>query len=339
MSTEQTEQQAASAILAKLNNRATGAVDEIKDTEAKVGGRTLPGGMKNAVATITGAKLGEYASGDYAGEPYIFVYATCVDPKEHHGVNIGTSLMYALSKSMYASAKENLIRFVNDMKLLGLDDIIQAAGSEGEIIQFVYNRLNSKDHDPISFLFNTSNRPKKDGTYSSFIQGLPDDDYEVPELEVKNQQEENGYQPAPKQKKTAAPKKGTKGTKGVKKTSKKKTSAPFSAGDKVQTINDHFEDGKTYTGTVKSIKGETCTILFDDDDSTDTVPFINLVKQEEQEEAPFEVDDRVATPVNHFGDGETWEGTITEVKEDSAVVAFDDGTSETIPFDLLSVPE
>lgn len=344
--------QAASEILAKLKGRASGAHENIKDAEAHVGGRKLPGGMKGAVAQVVGADLASYQIGEYEGEPYIYIQARCIDPTEFHGISLGFEMKYDLAETKFASAEENLERFYNDMKLIGFEAEIQALDDESEVVQMVYEYMNNKDEEPVLFVFNTAVRERKSkgqptGDYPVNVQGVPEEGYEATLMDGgTSTAETNGKKKSAKgatAKKQSAPKKGAKGAKGGTPRKKAKTAeveAPFTENDTVKSTNDHFSDGNDYTGVVQTVGNNFCTVTFDDDGTTSDVPFKNLEKVTATEEAaPFEVGDKVATPKGHFGDNKVYEGTISELTEDSAIVAFDDGDSETFTLDQISIPE
>jgi len=333
--------QATSEILAKLKNRSSGAHENIKDADAQVGGKTLPGGMKEAKAQVISARLATYQSGEYEGEPYMFVDARCVDPESLHGVRLGTELMYPLSESMFASAEENLETFYNDMKLIGFKDEILAAQDEVEVIQLVHEYMNNKDKNPIVFVFSTAARERKSkgkptGTFPLNIQGVPEEGYEPPDLKM-GKQESNGEPTKKTVKSKIKTAKGAKGAKAPKKRAKGKVEAPFGENDSVKTLNDHFEDGEVYSGVVQSVGNDFCVVTFDDDGSTSDVPFTNLenMPAEFDNPAPFEVEDRITTPTDHFGDGKVWEGTILSIDGENVVVKFDDGDEET--FDVENI--
>jgi transcription antitermination factor NusG len=327
-----------SKILAKLQKRSKGAYQKVKDHEAKAGGRSLPGGIEGGIAEITNAKLDETKNGD----PYFFIYSTVTSPPEYQGVFVG--LMYQLYEDQYATLEDKFDRLCNDLKLMhpDLEKIIIAAKDESEMITKVEAWLKKSK---ISFVFNTGRKQKKDGTYSIFVQGQPEEGHETPQAKGENKHQDQGYVEA---------------------------KLAFSVGDRVKTVEEFYADGNEYHGEVTEVEAETeiATVKFDDGDVHD-IPFASLVleegapasqKEEDEpsevlEQAPdcvacggkgkssrgrdcaacggsgkaavvksaFEVGDRVVTVEGFFDEG-VFEGEVTEVAaHDKITVTFDDG--------------
>jgi ribosome maturation factor RimP len=304
-----------SKILAKLRKRRKDVnYDKIKETEAQAGGRKLPGGLKDAVAVITGADIVERGQND---TPCFIINATCVEPEECKG--IGCDVSYFLEDSEYENYSDVIGRLLNDLKLMGFEDEVTAADDENELMEKIMELCSDKDNQ-LAYTFNTANRANKSGYYRVYVQGLPDEDYEIPNLDGSPQEEakakKDGYS---KQKKT--PKKSA-----------------FSVGDKVTTSNDHFDDGNDYTGEVTEVDGDSITVHFDDDDTTDIVPANNLTKIESEEEADDEglqEGDAVQTINDHYKDGETWTGVVIAVEGDTATVEFEDESTDDVPTENL----
>jgi len=308
-----------SKILAKLQSRSKGAYDKVKGAEAQAGGRSLPGGIEGGVAVCTDAKLGET---EKAGDPFFFIYSSVTEPSEYNGIFNG--MFYGLTEDQWATYDEKLGRLISDLKLMGFGDIVENASSEGDMLVQVIEHI--KTNKP-AFIFNTGKRARKNGDYSVFIQGCPEGDY-VPPSEDSAKQAVKG---AAKGKKPVPKAKAKPSTNG----STPAAPTPFSKGDKVTTINDYFEDGEVYAGTVVSVdkKAESAMVEFDDGTGQSEVPFVSLAAiAEENATTSIEVDDRVISTNDHFGDGVDYEGTVTGVEGDTATVVFDDdGEEQDLP--------
>lgn len=159
--------------------------------------------------------------------------------------------------------------------------------------------------------------------------------------------------PAPKKKKPAASKKAPK----KKVAAKKEPELPIiEVGTKVTA--DY--DGEDYPGVVTEIDGEDATVEFEDD-STDTLAVDELTfveapakkkpapaKKKAAKKAPAKkvVEEEpepegitAGTRVSADFDGEAYEGAVVEATEDGVVVDFDDGSTETLPEEELTVLE
>lgn len=307
--------QAESKILAKLKSQSKVSYDKVKETEASAGGRSLPGGLQDALGQVTDAKLGET---DKKGEPYFFLYTSCVEPEEYKGVFTG--IFYALTGNQWRTEEQQVEALVSDLKLLGLDEIVDTAEDLGDMLVQAIKYF--KENKP-QFLFNTGRRARNDGSYSIFIQGVPE-----------------GGTPPTKKESSSSP------THSSPSSSPENTEWVPATGDRVTTTDDYFESGEEYEGVVKSAnkRSKVATVTFDDGEENQ-VPFANLalVDDEQDNSAPFdenddaqdssseiEVDDKVSTTDNFFGDGVAYTGTVTEVDGNDITVVFDDDGAEMV---------
>lgn len=295
--------------LAKMKKRSSGSYDKVKDTEARAGGRSLPGSLEGETCVIHSSQLGL----DKNDNPMLILKGSVVTPEEYKGVYI--SFSYFFNDSQFSTYDDCVEQFVNDMKLIGWD----AADYEDEMalmaaVDAHYNQ------EKVAVEFNTARRANKNGEYRAFPNGPSD-------MEV-----ESDGEPASKPKR--APKKTKK---------QAPAQCPFEEGDNVETTGDHFGDGNTYSGVVQSIDGDEVTVLFDDDNSEDQIPVTNLIKvgggDEAGEEAPdvdFEEGDEVTTTDDYYGAGEEFVGVVEAVNDESCTVTFEDGTTDDIPFENLA---
>jgi hypothetical protein len=323
-----------SAILAKLQQRATGAYERIKQTEARPGGRTLPGNLKKAVGQITGAKIAE---SEKNGSPYIFLYARCVEPLEHHGLSC--QQIFGLWDDQYNTFEDNFEELVNNLKLLGYSEQIEGSSENeffGNVLPWILEDLNERKP---YFIFNTSNRAKNDGTFNAFIQGIPAEGYEPPKKLEENEHAGRGYRPV-EQQKTASTSATPPKTGATKPGSVKKPGGPpkspihFKVGDVlVATI-----DNQQWKGLCVEVdpSKKICQLTFGDDDRYE-VPFADLVLVDTTSVAPrFSVNQFIKTRADFFNDGTSYDGTIIRMNGDKATVRFSSDNSEAeIPLDAL----
>tara|TARA_Y100000310_G_scaffold344007_1_gene454512 strand:+ start:1702 stop:2613 length:912 start_codon:yes stop_codon:yes gene_type:complete len=298
-----------SKVLAKLQNRSKGSYDDVKTQEAKAGGRSLPAGLKGGIAAATQLKLDENSRGD----PYVYLYASVVTPEDLNGIHSG--VMWTLADSDYGTYQDELSKFINDMKLLGFEELVLDAADETELIVKCIEAIASEE---VFFEFNTSNRARKDGSYRPFVQGRVDPPKDAP----KKKPAKDGY----------------------KESSQPSSNGAIAVGATVQTIGDYFNDGETWEGEVVSDKDGETEVLFSDGETV-LVPSDSLELTSSQEEIQeessegWEEGDRVRTTGDFFGDGEAYEGTVQVIGEDEADVLFDDGETITVPSDSLEAPE
>lgn len=311
---------AQSKILAELESTNKTNYDEIKNVEASAGGRQLPGGVEGAVAVITDAKLDKT---DREGKPYVFLYSSVCEPQEYEGIFNG--MFYGLTEDRFNTADDNQRKFVNDMKLIGFGDIIQNAPTFAQMVMDIIDAIKDQNNT-FAYTFNTGNRQKRDGSYSVFVQSAAEN-YERPKMTPKmNKPASNtGYMEshAPTAKTTASSRNG---------------SADYpEEGTEVTTTGDYYEDGSDYTGTVVKVNKRSKKVTVEFEDGEDEVPLDSLT----WESVPFEssdngsqieVEDRVTTTNDHFGDGTDYAGVVTSVNGEKATVLFDDdGSEQDIP--------
>ena len=341
-----------------LKKRSTGVYESVKDTEASVGGRKLPGGLEEERGFVTDTKIDVNKS----GAPYFMLFIAVETPEPYKGVN--NTIYYGLTATDYMSEEEAIGNLVNDMKLLGFDTT--QFDDTGDLLRHVKETVKKKKKMPC--LYNTGTRQGNDGSYKIFIAGVPDGDASEDRAETKS-------------KRTQA---------------KSKKASPFSVGDDVETTGDYFGDGNVYYGVAEAVDGDTITVRFKDDNAVDDIPAASLIKSggesdeadepdepsditelgaaadngdeeaqaaiahmaqkfgidpdefelwsevieqlptdEPEEEAtdesadPFEVGEAVITTGDYFGVGEEYEGTVTAVNEDgTCTVEFEDETTD-----------
>jgi len=117
-------------------------------------------------------------------------------------------------------------------------------------------------------------------------------------------------------------------------------SGSFTPGERVVVDGSVFDSEENYPGVVVSATEEEVEVKFDDDDSVDTID-ISLVSLEEEtageEEGEFKVGDAISVSPDHYGDGETYLGTISEINDDVATIEFEDGSLDDVPLSSVEL--
>jgi len=92
------------------------------------GGGDLPAGIEGGIAKLTSVKFGEFAKGDFTGEPFFMAAGIVVEPKEHAGIpieglrtQIGPEPLCDTPKRSRATLDEHLAWVYNQFRLLGVD--------------------------------------------------------------------------------------------------------------------------------------------------------------------------------------------------------------------------
>ena len=275
-----------SKLLAQVKKRAKGTYDRIKQTEAMARGRSLPGNLKDAVGLITDAYLKQTDSGSLM----LIVKASTIEPEEYKGLYCGFS--YFLEDSQYQSFEDVMTQFVSDLKLIGLEHLVEEADDESSLIQVFIDHVKNHEH---YFLFNTGRKADKNGNYRVFPNGAVEDQ-PTEKVAVEEATE------APKRKRGRPKKSETKSEETPKKKrgrprKKKEPELPkpdFKPGDVVKIDADFFEDGIEYEGQIVEVKDEECLVRFDDDTEYD-IPLtkMTLATVGGSDDLPFEEGDLV----------------------------------------------
>lgn len=327
------------SLLAGMKKQSTGSYKRAKKVEASAGGKSLYGGIQGGLADISAAGLEE----GFEGKPTFKVNCIVVEPEDIKGAQF--SLFYTLTSDKFNSYEENEERFCNDMKLLGLEDLIEEADDLAEAVDSVEKYLKKSK---IRFVYNSSNKPNKKGYYNAFIEGLEDDqEYESDE---EDEEDEEGEEESAEESEAD----DLEEEQEKNEDSDVPFDGPFSILDKVTTIGEFFDDGD-YKGTVAGVDDEkkTCMVTFEDEE-TEEVPWDHLRKlsvkgkrkasskkdeeKDEKEEGTMEEGDMVRTTGDYYDDGEIYIGEIVKLTKTKATVKFDDG-EDNVPLKNLELDD
>jgi hypothetical protein len=140
-------------------------IDSAKTVEAKVTGRTLPGGLRRAIAQISATTKFDL---DKNGNPYFLVAGTVLEPEEYKGTYVGLFYNFQADPEWFnepQTEQEKFDKFFSHMKTFGYDQDLIA-----DMVAFAEVLVKDAPH----FLFNTSNNPSKDGEFKAYFQmGVP----------------------------------------------------------------------------------------------------------------------------------------------------------------------
>lgn len=353
-------------ILAKLRQRSQGSYDRIKQTEAKAGGKSLPGGLQNAVGQLDRVKLDLSTGEKKAGEPYIYLYARCVEPIEHNGTPCG--LIFGLWDDEYNSYNDNFEAMINAFKLLGptgspvpYQDWIESTDEAGFFDSVFPSIMADIEQRKPFFLFNTSRRARKDGDFNLFIQGIPAVGYQAPVTEKPNEHAGVGYvsvttpasnKPAgppipvaavaPKPTPAKGPAKPMPARKppGATPPPPQKPQCPVSLQQEAMTTGNVYGNGVTYYGIIDSINEDQQTVNLNIDGSLYDVKWVNIAASDGNapQAAPvIEVGLKVNVIGNYFADGAAWSGVVKSMNATDAEVEFPGYQPIPIPLANLEV--
>ena len=341
-----------STILAKLRNRAKGSYERAKTVEAKVGGRSLPGNLKNCIGQVTRIKLQD---SEKTGQSYAYIYASTVetvgkgDKERTQYRNYPCGQLYNLGEDQFNTFDDNFNTFIAALKCLGYAEQVEGCSEEEffvSVLPWIIEDMNARKP---YFVFETSNKPKNDGTFNIWPKSPAPADYQPPVRETTNDHAAQGYQPVSPPKPTApgkpkptppgAKKPGPKGPPRPKGPPKSKS--PVKLEERAMTIGNPFGDGETYRGLIKSLNeaSEIAGIDFGDGQLFD-VPFANIASDDGKEETAsspsIDIGSTVKTHIDYFGDGTSYEGKVEEVNDGLIKVNFGTDTID-VPLDQLTL--
>lgn len=156
------------ALILKAKKTSKGAYRKAKDTEPKVKGQQLPGGIINGVSRFTDYKF----AADKNGNPYLILTGIVLVPEEHAGARAQRSFFLAPPKSDKAKTLEEKYEdLFSDLQLLGVDT---TAFDPNSCLEEMLESLKALVKEKPCFKFNTWKKDKESDTVV-FIQGLADD--------------------------------------------------------------------------------------------------------------------------------------------------------------------
>jgi hypothetical protein len=334
----------AASMLAQIDGNMGDIKPDLEKAEESVGGRTLPLGHQSAVVKIASAKLGPSKS----GPPNINVQAVVVEDVEGSktttfaGIKVGWNFWFGKStkapfnqidpfgKGMMVPTKDGtreyycrstLEEFYGLVKRVGLEDKATEAIEQGKMT-IAYTALVNAIDKGLFVVINNGRNVYKGETDKLIIKPV-ENGYSAPD-EVLFEQPE-GNEPATKE---------------------QPVSANFEPGDRVQSMNNAFGDGESYSGHYLSDDGSNATVKWDDDGSEDEISLDNIrvidsstVEQENEIETTTEesqevgfVVGQIVTSNSNYEHGAGYEGTIEKITGENNVLsmAWEDGTKEVI---------
>jgi len=326
-----------SMILAQLRNKATGTLERLKEESKHMGsGSDLPGSLKNAVGQVQRCKL---SLSEKSNQAYIYLYANTVEPSEFKGARCGQYI--DLCESQYRTIDQVLTSFLKTLRSLGYDDLVDSATEDNFFTEIIPKFLDDMNKNKPYFQFNTSSRPRKDGTYTVFIQ-KPLPDYGSPNGSA------NGEAPSPtkinppkapkkaKEKEVpvaesspAPPVKGPK-TKGPKKA---KPKLAFEEKSSVIVNGSYFDenDKEDYVGTIMKVGETTSKVAFQDGQEFD-IPNERIHVKD-----AIQVGSHVKSKPGVFG--EICSGHVVTINEEdqTCLVHFEDGDELELPLSDVEI--
>lgn len=345
-----------SKLLARMQQRAAGSYERAKQVEAKAGGRTLPGKLKNCVGKCTRLKLSESEKGNLS----VYQYGTTIEtptpnPLEYRGISCGQN--FGLWDDEYESFDGRFQKLLSNLKLLGFAEQLENC-TEQEFFSRVFVEIcDSVEKNPIYYLFNTSNRENKEGQYNIFIQGLVPPGYTPPANERENEHADKGYKPVAPGKPAAPAKPAAPGAKAAPpkasppgKVPPKKgppgkgaqPSAPVAVGEKAMVVGDPWGTGESYYGIIKR-NDEAKKLSYIDFGSEGyeevEVPFANVAPDDGKENAAtIQPGTRIETIESFFEDGNAYPGECVSNDGTTVKVKFDvDGSIVDVPLESVRI--